>query len=370
MARMLRVPLRREILTAPILLALLVALGALGATMRAPLGLPVPVQEGSAGWEGRRLLAQLLWAKTHAVLHAGVEERPARPGEQGVPAHPENARAVGAHPGEGDGAHSHGAKPGDDACPSCRHGEDGQEPRRAAGDDREARAHRGHSHGEEPMVLAIPAREADFRGVLGDLERSIKPYAGSAGERYEKDADQTLPYYRLMVSADPHFVQGWVVGSAFLCRAGRHVEEALALLREGERHNPDSFEIQTELGHLLLVYRKDYPVAAAHLERALRLAPPGRPREPLQEDALQDAYRWLALTYREAGQPQRAVEAARRGLAVLGPDATLLGVVQRGGRKAPPPAPTPVLRPPAREAKKPEERPVASGARGGMSLFR
>src|SRR5205807_1393270 len=38
--------------------------------------------QNGAAWEARRLVAQLLWVQTHAVLHAGVEEREARPGEE------------------------------------------------------------------------------------------------------------------------------------------------------------------------------------------------------------------------------------------------------------------------------------------------
>src|SRR5687767_5528209 len=66
-----------------VLVGILAALGYGGDALR-------PLVYGNAGlsskdgatWEGRRLIAQILWGQAHAVLHAGVEERDARPGEQ------------------------------------------------------------------------------------------------------------------------------------------------------------------------------------------------------------------------------------------------------------------------------------------------
>jgi tetratricopeptide (TPR) repeat protein len=276
--------------------------GALGQYVRP--NAPGDRELNGAGWEGRRLIAQLLWVKTHAVLHAGVEERAARPGE-------EKSRA-----GE---FHAHGGASGQEVQPA------------EAGHAEHADEH-GHDEHEEGHVFVIPPAREDFRGVLGDLERAVKPYSGTDGKLYSKDANQTLPFYRLMTWSDPHFIQGYTVGSTFINKVGREPDAAIQFLLEGERFNPDSFEIQTELGHLYLVYKKDYASAEKHLLRSIALLPQRKLTE-MEDEARTDAYRWLALNYVQWEKPAEAVRLAREARSLLGPDATLDHILERNGKK-------------------------------------
>jgi hypothetical protein len=283
------------------LVGALLVLGAAGSRLDSGLRRPAGSADlDGAGWEGRRLVAQMLWLKTHAVLHAGVEEREARPGE-------ERTRAAEMH----------------------HHGSEGGE-KDAAGHD-SARPHDADHH--SAFVFVIPPAREDFRGLLGDLERAVKPYAGSKGQVYSKDPEQTLPFYRLITWADPHFIQGYTIGASFIDDNGKRTDQALAFLHEGERANPDSFEIQTELGHFYLVFKKDYPTAETHLRRALDLMPRARVLTELEEDARADAFRWLTLTYRKWGKPEEAVRVAREGRALVGPDATLDLTLRTHGRR-------------------------------------
>lgn len=278
--------------------------GALGQYIRP--NAPGDRELDGAGWEGRRLLAQLLWVKTHAVLHAGVEEREARPGEA-------KTRA-----GE---FHQHGGASKQEIQPAEQ------------GHDEHATDEHGHDeHGEEGHVFVIPPAREDFRGVLGDLERAVKPYAGTDGKLYGKDSSQTLPFYRLMTWADPHFIQGYTVGSTFINKVGKEPDAAIQFLLEGARFNPDSFEVQTELGHLYLVHKHDYAAAEKHLRQAIALLPHRKLTE-MEDEARSDAYRWLALNYVQWNKPQEAVRFAHEARVLLGPDATLDHVIQRGGKK-------------------------------------
>lgn len=185
-----------------------------------------------------------------------------------------------------------------------------------------------HSH-----TLAIPSRREDFRGILGDLERSVKPYLNDRGEFYSKDSDQTLPMYRVAAALDPQLIAAYTLGASFLYRAGKYPDAALAFLLEGERNNPSSFEIQVELGHIYLVGKKDYAGAAVHLLRARELAPRDLSHlTPTEQGSLADLYRWLALTYREWQRPGQALTVAREGLRLLGEDGTLSRIVRLQGR--------------------------------------
>ncbi len=288
------------------LVGALFLLGFGGDTLRAAVKPPQPgdAELSGAGWEGRRLIAQFLWLKTHAVLHAGVEERDARPGERLT-----RAGEFHQHGGHGDG---HG--PADDHGPGEEH----------AHED-------GDGHGDGGHVLAIPPANEDFRGVLGDLEREVKPYKDRQGRLFSKDADQTVPFYRMMTWADPHFIQGYTVGATFIARAGKYADRGLEFLKEGERYNPQSFEIQTELGRFYLVYKKDYPTAERHLQRAIALIPRGRKLTDLEDDSRMDAFHWNVLNYVEWSRPEEALRAARLGLHALGNDRMLKKVILRGG---------------------------------------
>src|SRR5689334_7930843 len=65
------------------LIGALLVLGAGTGSLRKELGSPSErAAQNGAAWEARRLAAQMLWLQSHAVLHAGVEEREARPGEE------------------------------------------------------------------------------------------------------------------------------------------------------------------------------------------------------------------------------------------------------------------------------------------------
>ena len=185
-----------------------------------------------------------------------------------------------------------------------------------------------HSH-----TLAIPSRREDFRGILGDLERSVKPYLNEKGEFYSKDSDQSLPMYRVAAALDPQLVAAYTLGASFLYRAGKYPDAALAFLLEGERNNPSSFEIQVELGHIYLVGKKDYARAAVHLLHARELVPRDLSQlTPTEQQSLADLYRWLALTYREWQRPGQALTVAREGLRLLGEDGTLSRIVRLRGR--------------------------------------
>ncbi|HTE18353.1 MAG TPA: hypothetical protein VK689_08230 [Armatimonadota bacterium] len=303
------------------LVGLLLLLGFAGSAMGDLIRVrPTGSELNGAAWEGRRLIAQMLWLKTHAVLHAGVEERDARPGEEVTRAG--EFHSATAPKSSGAAEHAGHAHEGGQ-CEHESHGHEGH-------------SHEGHKHDEtcnheKGHVLVIPPAREDFRGVLGNLERAVKPYAGRDGQLFSKDADQMLPFYRMVTWADPHFVEGYTVGATFICRAGKYADRGLEFLHEGERGNPGSFEIQTELGHFYLVYKKDYATAEKHLLRALELMPRARVLTAQEKDAQADAFRWLALNYRQWRKPQQAVAIALRGRMIIGNDVTLEKVLHNKG---------------------------------------
>jgi hypothetical protein len=202
-------------------------------------------------------------------------------------------------------------------------------PKRTASRE-ESGLHHGEEHHE--VAPAIPAADRDFRGLLGDLERAVKPYLAPDGKPYAKDADQTIPFYQIVTWADPHFIPGYTIGAMAICRGGKHPDRAIAFLEEGLLRNPGSFEIRTELGRYHLVHRRDFRAAEAHLLEALRLVARRAEFSEEEQETLTDCYRWLALCHREGGHPARAVQTALLGLSRIGPDVTLQHTLRFRGR--------------------------------------
>jgi len=183
--------------------------------------------------------------------------------------------------------------------------------------DADEHPHQERHHSD--LTTAIRSAAADFRGPLGHLERQIRPYFTVEGHFHESP-EKTIPLFRLMTWADPTFVPGYTVGASILCAAGRQVDDAIAFLHEGERFNPESVEIQTELGRYYVYYKRDYVSGERHLRRALELARRSIPRTEEEAQAVRDAYRWLVLAYQNKARREDALATAREGRRLFGPD--------------------------------------------------
>jgi len=169
-------------------------------------------------------------------------------------------------------------------------------------------------HEEETTV--VPSAARDWRGVVGDLERATQP-SGDMGNHEHADPKEALPLFRLMTWSNPHFIPGYTVGAGLMSRS--EPEEALAFLREGEKNNPESVEIQFALGEMFMARRKQPASAEPHLRRALELSR-ARDLATMTEDeqeAYEGTYRFLVILLRDAGRHPEAAAIARECLAVF-----------------------------------------------------
>jgi hypothetical protein len=152
-------------------------------------------------------------------------------------------------------------------------------------------------------TTVVPSKKTDWRGVLGDIERQVKPYQAMEGHSH-KEPKESLQLYRLMTLSNPKFVRGWTEGS-WLMAQQKEVgpEKALSFLREGEKANPESIEIASSIGWLLTRNLERYDEAVGPLARAIAL---GNARDPEsmttdEEEAFVSAYRFLVNNRRYAG---------------------------------------------------------------------
>jgi tetratricopeptide (TPR) repeat protein len=188
--------------------------------------------------DGRRLFANHFLAKADAYYHRGrypsVFEMAARErGNALVIAGAEDAAELSVRGPDGDHdhgeVHTHG--------PDCEH-----------------ESEEGHVHGpecdhggveEESCEHAEPTRGPDDWIARLAARLKLDQHVHLEGGR-EKEI---LPWAKLTVELDPHNVSAYIVGGYWLGRLG-NPEEAMEFLREGQRNNPDSWEVCFELGRV------------------------------------------------------------------------------------------------------------------------
>ena len=165
-------------------------------------------------------------------------------------------------------------------------------------------------------TTVVPDKVRDWRGVLGDMERNVKPYAPMAGHHH-KDPHEALQIYRLMAAANPQSIRaytegGWLMNSV----KGQGPEVALKFMEQGARANPESIEILSNIGLLLTRYLARYDAGRDVLERGVRI---GESRDPatLTPDELtefQNLFRYLVNNRKYARDLPAARRWARAGL--------------------------------------------------------
>ncbi len=182
-------------------------------------------------------------------------------------------------------------------------------------------------------VTVIPSKDRDFRGLFGDAEREIAAYKDMHGHNHN-DPEQCLPLYRLMTWLDPQFIEGWTTGAMVFARdrSPGGTKRALSFLTEGLGENPESLDIMTEMAYIHLTRKKDYTTAIPWLEKSRALG--FSHRQNLSEGdrtALENAYRWLCLCYRDKGEPAMVRQVATEGLTIFPDDNALTRLMEKAG---------------------------------------
>lgn len=157
--------------------------------------------------------------------------------------------------------------------------------------------------GRVAMGLAttqVESNASTMLKLLGGLRSVAAAYAWLKVDRLHdefygtlsKKEDELIPLYRITTWLDPHIVDAYYVGSYMLYKVNRP-DEGWRFALEGLRMNPDSAEMELNVGQLALIYRKDYKAAVTHLERAYKLAQ--------NKGDKFEALRGLAVAYKKLG---------------------------------------------------------------------
>jgi hypothetical protein len=195
----------------------------------------------------------------------------------------------------------------------------------------------GVAHQDGPSL--IPEKERDWRGLLGEFNRQIEPWR--PGHPQHSDPQELIPWYRLLVRFNPHFIHAYTNGAFFMSDFAQQPEMARQFLSLGAEKNPWSFEIMATLGRICFDHFKDYQAAVAALESALELAREEKRAltdrddtfDRVQKQLLGESHLFLARAHTELGEFGKAIEVCDAGLEE-DPTYNLLRVQKRiAGRK-------------------------------------
>lgn len=243
----------------------------------------------------RKLFADHFFTRSDVYFHSGYY-----PGIFDQGKMKENHLAAGAQ--EEKCAHDHGHE---GAC-EHDHGHQESKPEPKAGKPGEAEhVHGEHcDHGEEGT---------DFLGQPKDcLDAFSRNFFVSKHthltEKGPNAAKEILPWIKLAAQLDPNKIESYTV-AAYWLREMKKDAEAEQFLREGLRHNPESYEILLELGRGY-VTGHDYVRARQVLElgfRRWREQENGKPADQRNIFSVLQILNNLALVADRSGQREQAV---------------------------------------------------------------
>ena len=198
------------------------------------------------------------------------------------------------------------------------------------GHDHEGHDHEEHAHKAVPFIL-MP--EEDFRGVIGEVERQVKPYSAEHVHHKKTNERESLPWLRLATWINPEHEMSWIAMAFWLqgTKNERGASEAIELLERARALNrPREDEPYAKhallymLGHLYFVDARQPQKAVEVLDEAFRLGARDFVHlDPVQQDWLNFCVRDLVQASRKLGRYQQALDYCTSGLALYPEDWTL-----------------------------------------------
>jgi hypothetical protein len=198
---------------------------------------------------------------------------------------------------------------------------------------------------DTPPPALIPAPDRDYRGIIGRLQREVKPWHDPSSHAAHTDGRQMLPWFRIATLSDANHVQAYTMGAYWL---GRHDRtESESYLREGLGNNPDAFQLHLMMGFSCFRRARELPgdlfnpspeqgalltKARTSFRKAAELALEQRPHDDLdgagawghyEETDAWAAFRMAVLTEKHYGAAGEAAKLARRIIAQAGSEKTL-----------------------------------------------
>jgi len=158
---------------------------------------------------------------------------------------------------------------------------------------------REHKVCEHPEEHVIP--DVSQINILFRISREIE-----ATEHIHLDDDQLkeiIPWLYYAAEIDSRNIQAYTLTAYYLCDRLGETDQGISFLREGLRKNPDSWEINAELGRIYSQHLNNHEAAMQYFSKAWVLL------QKVSHDKFQERYvlTFLASSYEALGREQDAV---------------------------------------------------------------
>lgn len=170
-----------------------------------------------------------------------------------------------------------------------------------------------HPHKDDKETSGIPKLNILFR--LGEIMH-ITEHIHLHGE----EEKELLPWFHYAVRLDPENINAYVLGGYWIGRRLDKPDEAIKFLEEGLSHNPDSWQIYTQLGEIYFINKKDYKQALANLQKSCDLLTDGNSDKYNKREV----YTFTAASYEKLGEIDRTIEFYKKMLDLFPHDKAIL----------------------------------------------
>jgi tetratricopeptide (TPR) repeat protein len=133
-------------------------------------------------------------------------------------------------------------------------------------------------------------KEAAFQSVFQRWEEAINPTQHAHAEG--RETMEIMPWLRLATQTDPKNLEPYLVAAYWLNTEGNHFDQALDVLREAQKNNPERHEVYLEKARTLLAMENPADAAIA-IDTALDLINQADPAQ--QEEAKTDHSHLLSI---------------------------------------------------------------------------
>ncbi len=123
-----------------------------------------------------------------------------------------------------------------------------------------------------------------------------------------EDMKEIVPWLYYSVKIDPHNVLAITLTSYYLSEWFGKPDEAFGVLRDGLKNNPDSWQINAELGRMYFTHTGDYETAVRYLSRAYEFLMRS------DHDKFEERYvlTYLIRSYEALGQEEKTLPMYKR----------------------------------------------------------
>ncbi|MBU1086821.1 MAG: hypothetical protein KKD05_04805 [Candidatus Omnitrophica bacterium] len=148
---------------------------------------------------------------------------------------------------------------------------------------------------------SLPSSKKNFANPLMNIRQALR--ISQHRHLSGNEEKELIPWFYYALKLNPHNEQAYCVGGFWLATRLDKIDEAIKLLKDGIKNNPDSWKIYAELGEIYIMQKKDYTNAAYCFEQARSFAA----QQTIDKFEKRVIYTFLCEAYKKLGKTEQAL---------------------------------------------------------------